>query len=290
MNKTCFSEFDWMDLRLFDGEGGVPAGAGEAPAGAGEAPAPADAQGAEAAAAPDSGAVSAEDRFAEAMNDPDFKAAYEKRLQGDLSKRMKGQKSMQRELENQRKTLTELRAVFGADDDKSLLEAVKNNQTIISERAAEMEMSNEAYIKYQQMAIKNAAHEEADRQREIAEYQEMLDREFAEVQQKHPEFDPDAEMENPDFVGMLRMGISADAAYAALHPDRVMNQVARQAALEGAQRAYAETQARKNRPVENAAGGRPAAGVSMTNVDQMTRKDREEVERRALRGERITLK
>lgn len=112
------------------------------------------------------------------------------------------------------------------------------------------------------------------------------DRQAEALKAKYPDFDFAAARENPAFKDLLSRGIPVETAYQAAFFKELMgkNQAATAKAVE---KGVADRIAARNaRPAENGVGGGAAALVK-TDVASLTRADREEIERRVRRGERI---
>jgi hypothetical protein len=92
---------------------------------------------------------------------------------------------------------------------------------------------------------------------------------------------------NPDFVAILKNGSSVEAAYRAVHFDEMMGGAMFKTAQAVTEKMANNLQAKASRPVENGISSRATATVK-TDVNSLTRKDREEIERRVARGERIS--
>ena len=77
------------------------------------------------------------------------------------------------------------------------------------------------------------------------------------------------------------------SAFEALHHREILENAVRYAVMGAAEKLAENLRSRRNRPAENGTSGRSGA-VIRPDVRRLTRKDREEMERRALHGERIT--
>lgn len=288
-NYQCFETIEWLGLRLFDGEG--------AGAAAGNDGASADAQDAEFAgeeeAQNDSFATTpetetAESRYANFMSDPEMKKLHEKQFQREIGRRLKGQAAMQRELEEARPVLDLMRSVHGVGSNKELYEKLKNDEQIISEEAAKLGMSNEGYVKYRDAMVRLDAEDAAKQQALMIQYDEALDRELDELTKIYPGADPYELRQNEEFMSMMRLPhISARHAYEVLHADELFANVAREGVRQGKQKAAEALRSRQNRPAENAMGSRGAGNVKPLDISKLTPAEMDELERRALRGERV---
>ena len=96
------------------------------------------------------------------------------------------------------------------------------------------------------------------------------------------------ELDNEQVADLMRRGVSLPDAYRAAYFDHIMQQATAQTAQKVEQGVAARIQQRAGRPGEN--GTRPGGAVT-THVDvaSMSRRQLEDLERRARRGEKITL-
>ena len=94
----------------------------------------------------------------------------------------------------------------------------------------------------------------------------------------YPDFNLQAELENEEFVVLLRSGMGMKKAYEAAHHQQLL-----EAAL-----AFAAAQASAHRPAENGLSNQATAATpgSMANS---TRAQREEIRNRVRRGEKVQL-
>lgn len=105
----------------------------------------------------------------------------------------------------------------------------------------------------------------------------------------YPDFDLSREIRDPRFQTLLRCGVPVLAAYEVCHLEDIKAAVARSAALRRERAVTEDIRARGGRPAENGAGSGNAV-TARTDLERMTREDREELARRAAGGEIITLR
>lgn len=111
--------------------------------------------------------------------------------------------------------------------------------------------------------------------------------ESRETEQLYPGFKLENECRDPRFIRLLEVGMDMKSAFEALHHREILENAVRYTAQNVAERLVENLQSRQGRPMENGASGKSSA-VIRPDVRRMTRQDREEMERRALRGERIS--
>ena len=137
-------------------------------------------------------------------------------------------------------------------------------------------------------AMAQQMQQEAARQARITAIHEQWDREAADLSQKYPGFDKDEVLANPEVSNMMRAGVSMENAYRAAYFDRLMAQQTEATAKQVENGVMNREEQRRRRPGEN--GTRPGGAVqTKIDVEHMSRKEREALERRVMRGEIITL-
>ena len=102
-----------------------------------------------------------------------------------------------------------------------------------------------------------------------------------------PDFDFSRESANEDFARLLAAGLPVETAYEIVHRDELLESGMRYAARETERRLLGALAARGARPGENALSPNGAALVK-SDPRSMTKAERREIARRAMRGEKIT--
>lgn len=126
----------------------------------------------------------------------------------------------------------------------------------------------------------DARQELARRQFDLWADQARQAREF------YPGLDMNAEVRDPRFRQLLGAGVDVATAYLVLHKDEILPAAMRRAAQEVERRLAGRWMAGDLRPPENGIGAQSAA-VTKSDVSQLSRADREDIRRRAARGEKI---
>ena len=103
----------------------------------------------------------------------------------------------------------------------------------------------------------------------------------------YPSFDLRAEMQNPQFVNLLRSNIDVRTAYEVIHKDEIIPAAMQFTAKAVEQKLTNKIIANGARPAEN---GNSSQGASVTksDVSKLTKADRDEIYRRSLNGEKIS--
>ena len=279
----------YFELTIF-GEGGDGA-AGTAGADTGQQPAGAQAEG---AANEETQARRADfDKFI-----ADNKDLYEERLKQQLDRRMKtatrdmdALKGMNARYDALAQAIAQRYGKDAADLD-ALEKAVREDESWLEEQAARNGLTVEQQKHMNALEAENqrfkAAREAAERQ---AQREATLSRWQAEAEAlkaKFPDFNLEAEIGNKDFTALLGNGVNMETAYMVCHHDELVSGAMQYAVNRATDAVAASVRANGLRPTEGAGTSSAPSAMSM-DVNKMTRDQREELKKRALRGERITL-
>ena len=133
-----------------------------------------------------------------------------------------------------------------------------------------------------------AMQQEATRQQRVSQIQAQWEAQAVQLKTQYPDFELQEVLANEQVADLMRRGVSLPDAYRAAYFDHIMQQATAQTAQKVEQGVAARIQQRAGRPGEN--GTRPGGAVT-THVDvaSMSRRQLEDLERRARRGEKITL-
>ena len=201
-----------------------------------------------------------------------------------------------------RPALSEAYGVDGEDVD-GLIEAVKNGKVkdnayyeelaqqrgVSVKTARELDkMESDLRRANDQNAKLQAAQQEAARQRRAAQIRAQWDAQAAQLKAQYPDFDLGEVLANEQVGELMRRGVSLPDAYRAAYFNHIMEQATARTAQTVEQGVTARIQQRAARPGEN--GTRPGGAVTTKfDISNTTRRQREELERRARRGEKIVL-
>ena len=201
-----------------------------------------------------------------------------------------------------RQALSEAYGVDGEDVD-GLIEAVKNGKVkddayyeelaqqrgVSVKTARELDkMESDLRRANDQNAKLQAAQQEAARQQRAAQIRAQWDAQAAQLKAQYPDFDLGEVLANEQVGELMRRGVSLPDAYRAAYFNHIMEQATARTAQTVEQGVTARIQQRAARPGEN--GTRPGgAATTKFDISNTTRRQREELERRARRGEKIVL-
>ena len=147
--------------------------------------------------------------------------------------------------------------------------------------------SQNKHLTEQQQMIQQMERQRVQQAR-IAELQAGWDREAEQLKAQYPDFNMAEVLANPEVEKMMRSGVSMTNAYRSAYFDHILKQQQAATARQVEQGVVNRMQQRNARPGEN--GTRPGGAVQ-TKIDEshMSRKEMEEMEKRVMRGEVITL-
>lgn len=242
----------------------------------------------------ETGTQGTEDKAAtfRAMINGEYKDIYTQETQRLIDRRFAETKALEKQAAQNQPIIDMLMQRYHIDDgDTAKLTAALNNDASYWESAAEEAgMSVEQYKRMQQLQRENAALLKADQQRKG---QERVQQQLAKWQTEadamktlYPSFDLQAEIQNREFMSMLRAGVPVQHAYEVIHMDDIKAGVARQQAAATEKQIVDGIRAKGARPRENGTQSQ-SAFIVKDDVSKLTKEERAEIARRAARGEKI---
>ncbi len=230
--------------------------------------------------------------FSELVNG-EFKDVYTQETQRIIDRRFRETKNLEQRITQNQPIIDMLMDRYNiSDGDVSKLSvALENDDAYWSDAADEAGMSVEQYKKFQKLQRENAEFVK-ERQRQHGQHaaQAQLQKWYSEsegMKAVYPDFDLNVESKNPQFLSMLRAGVPVQHAYEVIHMDTIKEQLARSTAKATEKQVVEGIRTKGVRPAEN--GTTSQSGFTIKDdVSKLTRKDREEIARRAARGEKIS--
>lgn len=177
----------------------------------------------------------------------------------------------------------------GAVKDDNYYEKLAMEKGVSTKTARELDKleSQNKQLTEQQQMIQQMERQRAQQAR-IAELQAGWDREAEQLKAQYPDFNMAEVLANPEVEKMMRSGVSMTNAYRSAYFDHILKQQQAATAQQVEQGVVNRMQQRNARPGEN--GTRPGGAVqTKIDVSHMSRKEMEEMEKRVMRGEVITL-
>lgn len=222
----------------------------------------------------------------------EFKSELDQDFQKVFNKRFGETKQMQEQLDAVSPVIDLLRDKYGVTDgdmDK-LMAAMEEDDSYWQDAADENGMTVEQYKQFRRYERENAEMREQIR---AAQQQEQADNQLRqwwqqgeELKRSYPSFDLQREAQNPEFLRLLQSGVPVDHAFQVIHMDEIMQGVVANTAKAAERQITANIRARGSRPAEAGASGKASFTVK-NDVSKLSKKDRAEIARRAMRGEKI---
>lgn len=229
----------------------------------------------------------------EALIKGKYKAQYDARTQDTVQKRLKGSKETVDKYNAISPILPLLAQKYGVDpaDTAALVKAVESDKALYEKKALESGMTVETYMQFERMRLQNEAfraQESARQQQEQENRQRQLwNQQAQEAKKLYPQLDLDAEIKNPQFKRLLDAGVDVGSAYLVLHQRDLIPAAMQQVAQSVEERLANKIAAGSARPTENGAQSH-GGPVVKNDVSTMTKKERAEINRRVLAGEKIS--
>lgn len=216
---------------------------------------------------------------------------YTEDTQKIINRRFKQTKELEAKVNSYQAVIDSLSARYGTQDATALLEKLDNDSAYLEEAADEAGMTVEQYKQFRKLERENKAllderraqDNEAKVQAQVKAWTEEADS----VKNVFPQFDLDAELQNPEFVRLIQSNIPMEHAYKLLHYDELMSNMVIAAATSTEKRTVDNIRAKGNRPLENGTRSTGAFTVK-DDVSKLTKEDRAEIAKRVRRGERIS--
>jgi hypothetical protein len=123
-------------------------------------------------------------------------------------------------------------------------------------------------------------------QRQAEETFAGWNRQAEEVKSVYPGFDLQTELQNEKFRNLVLSNVDLRTAFEVVHRDEILPAAMQYTAKQVSNKVANAVRAGQNRPAEGAMG-RNAAALTTIDISKLSRKEIEEYNRRAARGERI---
>lgn len=226
----------------------------------------------------------------------EYKDEFAKRTSDIVQKRLGEAKTAKEQLDKLSPMLKLLSDKYQVDakDTEKLLKAIESDDSLYVDEAMRRGMSVEQLKEFKRMELENEslrkAQSEKTRQEAIQRDVERWIKESDDLKQIYPSFDLQAEIDaSPDFMGLLKNGIPVRTAYEVMHKDEIIAGAMQYTAQQVAQKTAQGLASKQERPSENGVHNQPAVATKI-DISKLSKKECADLERRAARGERITLR
>jgi hypothetical protein len=220
-----------------------------------------------------------------ALVEGEYKDIYTEETQRIIDRRFKETRNLEAAMRAQQPLIDTLMRRYGVTDGKieTLTQAVNDDSSYWERVSMESGMPVEQCKRLEALEAENARLARDDKvNAQVAQWTAEAD----EMKARFPDFDFEAEIENPRFIAMLKSGVPVEHAYKVLHMDELMQNVVQTTAQRAEKRVVDNVRSRGTRPQENGTASRSAITVK-DDVSRLTKEDRAEIARRVARGEII---
>ena len=223
----------------------------------------------------------------------DYKEFYEERVKENLNRRFKENAVSKKANEENREIVEMLcdRYNVEAGDMASLKKALEDDDAYLVAQANKRGIGIEDFKYIKRLERENRRHLADRAQFEAARRANQTVEKWFESSMElkgiYPDFDIFAEAKNPSFVSLIQKGIDVKTAYEVVHHKELMNAAIEKAGLEAEKKTAEAIKQRSMRPAENALSSKSSA-VYANGISSLTPREREDIARRAARGEKIS--
>lgn len=228
-----------------------------------------------------------------------YKKEYGKAVQQAVSKRMRTHQAQHDLLDPIVQGLARQYGIKPAQDGTIPLEALRdaynNDNSHYEQEAYERGMSVDDLKAMKTLEAENAKLKQAQAQEDNNRYWAAMEEQAKALKATFPDLDFATEMENPEFAQQLAFYRGADPqhsvekAYRNVHFDEIVGGMVGYAVNRANSQLSKAIQSGSKRPIENGSSGGVSTGkTGAIDPSKLTKAQREDIIRRAQRGERIT--
>ena len=224
----------------------------------------------------------------------EYKDLYDARMQDTIKNRLKGQKETVDKYNALTPTLEMLAKKYGVDasDVDALNKAIEEDDAYYEDEALEKGITVEQLKQFKRMEKENA---ELKKMRDEQNAKEAVEKRVAgwmeeskQVKAIYPQFDLRSEMQNPKFAELLRVpGVDVRTAYELTHKDEIIAGAMQFTAKTVEKKIADKIAANGARPTENGLNSQ-SASLTKSNVSQLSNAEIDEINRKILRGEKVS--
>lgn len=223
-----------------------------------------------------------------------YKADFDKRMQAAIKKRVGDTNALKQENARMREALAIAQQRYGTPDGDwdALTNALIEDDQYLEKEAYEKGIDKDTLRTMKRIEHENeklkANQAELERQARAEQaYQKLLAEKEA-VLQIYPNFDLDTEVQNPQFESLVRNGVDLKTAYEVVHHDEILPQAMKFVSDKTRSDVAKAVASGMSRPSELGAGATNTPSGKV-DVSKLTREQRDELNKRAMAGERIVL-
>jgi hypothetical protein len=222
----------------------------------------------------------------------EYREEFQKRTQGIIDRRFRESKGLEEKLQSHDAILNMLAEKYGveADNVAGLRKAIEDDESFFEKEALERGLTVKQLKEMKRLERENEEFRKAAEQQEMQQRSQQIYSQWLQQAQEFKDryglagFSLEEEVKNPDFVNLLRAGISVESAYKAVHMDDMIGGAMAKTASEVREKMANSISSRQNRAAENGISSPSASQVFKTDVRSLTKADRDEIDRRVMRG------
>lgn len=228
----------------------------------------------------------------EALIKGEYKDLYDKRVQDTIRARLRANEDTVNRYNAFSPVRDMLADKYGVDanDPQAIMKALDEDESFYEAEAQDSGLSVQQVKEMRRMKRENASlraqmqQQEAQRQSDaiLADWMQQGEQ----VKQVYPSFDLQQELQNEQFRSLLKSKVPLQTAFEVIHKDEIIPAAMQFTAKQVEQKVANSIRAGQNRPAEGAMGSQSAVQTK-SDVSQLTKADRDEIDRRVARGEKI---
>lgn len=220
----------------------------------------------------------------------EYREEFSRKFQDEFNKRHRDHKEVVEKFNRADRLIGIIAQKYGETDIDKLEEKILSDNAYLEEEAAQRGMDVEQLAEIKRLKAEADAEK---RRRQRVENEQRADEQYQiwveqanELKKTFPDFELHSEIQNQQFMDLLRRGISVDHAFKILHYDEIIKGSVNDAMQKSAKATADSIAARGTRPKEN--GNTGSAIVYKSDVSKLTKADRAEIAKRVARGETIS--
>ena len=216
-----------------------------------------------------------------------YKQDFDSHVQGIIQQRFKKNADNEAMLESYKPLMEAIGKKFNCDptDIKGLMKAITRDPEMVSQMALERGVSEDTMNEILDLQERSQLLDEIEVKMRMRQHYDNLAQQVEAAKEYYPDFNFEAEMNDPRFARLTAPGVNVDpkTAYEVVHLKELMKMQAQQQAEMMAK----AIQTNGARPTENGLRGNQTASTVKTDPSTLTREDLSEIRRRVMRGEKV---
>lgn len=218
----------------------------------------------------------------------EYKEEFSEAHQEIFDRRFKNHKELEAKDQKTQPIIDALMSKYGIEDGNldALNQAIQNDDDMWEQAADEAGMPVDQFKKFKELEKAQKELEEIKSQEAARDMVADWFNQGEALKERFPNFDLQEELQDDQFVNMLKSGVPVEHAFKVMHFDEIQQGAAQKVASITQKKVADSVRAKGMRPDEN--GTTQSNGIiSKPDVHQLSKADRAEIARRVNRGEKI---